>query len=67
MAKCIFDNLSPEQAKVLAEWFEGEGEQSCETWFDENNVPPPLTDIRHKGGYLEILDNGDVIVHCKTP
>jgi hypothetical protein len=67
MAKCIFDNLTPDQAKVLAEWFEGQGEQDCDIWFDERGVPAPLTNVSHPGGYREILDNGDVIVHCKTP
>ncbi len=37
MAKCIFENLSPEQAKVLAEWFEGQGEQDCEV-LENGNV-----------------------------
>lgn len=67
MARCIFDNLSSEQATVLAEWFEGEGEQTCEPWFDVHGIKAPLTDVGHEGGYREILDNGDVIVHCKTP
>ena len=67
MARCIFENLSPDQAKVLADWFEGQGEQDCVVWFVDRNVPAPLTDVRHEGGYREVLDNGDVIVHCKTP
>ncbi len=67
MAKCIFDNLTPEQAKILAGWFEGQGEQDCDVWFDVHGVEAPLTDVRRKGGYREILDNGDVIVHCRTP
>lgn len=67
MARCIFENLSPEQAEVLSDWFEGQGEQDCVVWFDERGVKAPLTDVGHEGGYREVLDNGDVIVHCKTP
>ncbi len=67
MAKCIFENLTPDQAKVLSDWFEGQGEQDCVTWFDDRHTSAPLTDVDRKGGYREILDNGDVIVHCKTP
>jgi hypothetical protein len=65
MAKCIFDNLTPEQAEVLADWFEGQGEQDCVVWFDDRDVKSPLTDCGRKGGYREILDNGDVVVHCR--
>ena len=67
MARCIFENLTPEQARVLASWFEGQGEQDCWVWFDEEGVKSPLADVRRSGGYREILDNGDVIVHCRTP
>jgi hypothetical protein len=67
MAKCIFENLTPKQAKVLACWFEGQGEQDCVVWFDDRDTPAPLADCGRKGGYREILPNGDVIVHCKTP
>lgn len=66
MAKCIFENLTPKQAKILSDWFEGQGEQSCYDWFDCRDGKAPLTDVGRKGGYREILDNGDVIVYCKT-
>lgn len=61
MAKVIFENLTPRQAEVLAAWFDGQGEQDCAVWFDAQEVKAPLT------SYTEHLDNGDVIVHCKTP
>jgi hypothetical protein len=66
MAKCVFENLTAEQAKVLASWFEGQGEQDCVPWFDASATPPPLTDVQRQGGYREILPNGDVVVYC-TP
>lgn len=65
MAKCIFENLTEKQAKILAEWFEGQGEQDCCVWFESRRVESPVTDVSRKGGYREILENGDVIVHCK--
>jgi hypothetical protein len=68
MAKCIFDNLTPDQAKTLAEWFEGQGEQECFEWFDINGVPAPMsgeTEIVRVGHTMD-LDDGDVIVQCKT-
>lgn len=65
MAKCIFENLSPEQAAMFAEWFEGQGEQDCEVWFEENGVDAPITDVGRVGGYMEIEDSGDVIVYCR--
>lgn len=67
MAKVIFDGLTPKQAKTLASWFEGQGEQDCGPWFDNCDVPPPLTDVHRAGGYSESLSNGDIVVHCYTP
>lgn len=31
---CTFANLTPEQADTLACWYEGQGEQSAQEWFD---------------------------------
>lgn len=68
MARCIFENLTPQQAKVLADWFEGQGEQDCCIWFDNEGVKSPLTDVSRLGehGDFVTLDNGDVIVYTKT-
>lgn len=65
MARVIFENLTDEQAITLAKWYEGQGEQDADTWFDINDVPTPYTDCGRDGGYMEKLDNGDVIVYCK--
>ena len=63
---CTFVNLTPAQAKTLASWYEGQGEQDAEFWFDENcEDPTPLTDCSRKGGYREIDDQGNVTVYCK--
>lgn len=65
--KLTFLGLNRKQAKTLAEWFEGQGEQDCVEWFLANSVKPPLTDVMRPGGYRELHDNGDVVVHCYTP
>lgn len=44
MAKVIFEGLTAEQAITLARWYEGQGEQSADVWFDCNGVPTPMTD-----------------------
>lgn len=64
MARCIFENLTPAQAEVLASWYEGQGEQDADPWFEEQGVPTPYTDS--KKGFYSVLDNGDVIVFCKS-
>lgn len=71
--KCVFINLSAEQAKVLADWFEGQGEQDCQVWFDDRGVPAPMTNVQHPEGYMGVMTHdrhpylieGDVIVRCK--
>ena len=65
MSRCIFENLTPQQAEELASWFEGQGEQDCSTWFEMREIKSPMTDVSRKGGYCEPLANGDVIVYCK--
>lgn len=65
MARCIFENLTLEQAKILASWYEGQGEQDTSYWFEENDLETPMTDVRRKGGYMEI-DGDDVIVYCRS-
>lgn len=59
MAKCIFDNLTEEQAEILANWFEGQGEQDSSIWFENRDVQNPLTNSIKK------LENGDVVVECR--
>ena len=59
MARCTFENLTVEQAKTLAEWFEGQGEQDADMWFDINCVPTPWSDG------IEYDEAGNVTVYCK--
>lgn len=62
---CTFVNLTPEQAKTLASWYEGQGEQSADEWFDIKGIETPMTNCGRKGGYREIDDKGNVTVYCK--
>jgi len=46
MARVIFEGLTKKQAKTLAEWYEGQGEQDADVWFDCKNVKTPMTDVQ---------------------
>lgn len=46
MAKLIIDNLTLPQAETLAEYLEGQGESDYIPWFENNNVTPPMINIR---------------------
>lgn len=64
MARCIFENLTLEQAKTLADWYEGQGEQDADVWFDIQKVKTPYVNVQRKDGGITI--NGeDVTVYCK--
>lgn len=65
MARVIFENLTKKQAKIFAEWYEGQGEQDADIWFECQNVNTPMTDVEREGGFMKI-DGDDVIVYCKT-
>lgn len=57
---CTFSNLTPKQAKVLAEWFDGAGEQDCSEWFEVHETPSPITKKIQKD------KDGNVTVICQT-
>lgn len=67
MARVIFEDLTLEQAEVFAHWFEGQGEQDCTVWFEEQQVPSPMTDVRRKGWLKVDKATQTVTVHCHTP
>ncbi len=43
MAKLIFEGITLKQARELAYWFEGQGEQEAAEWFDIAHTPSPTT------------------------
>lgn len=64
MARVILEGLSLEQAKIFAEWYEGQGEQDAGIWFDERDIETPMTNVQRKGGFMEVKKD-DVIIYCK--
>ena len=65
MARVIFDNLTLEQAKIFAKWFEGQGEQDCSIWFEEKDVKSPYVDVGHKNWLTVDKETETVTVMCK--
>lgn len=65
MARLIFENLTTKQAKTLAEWFEGEGEQKCDFWFEVGGVPSPMVNVELPNCIEQIGE--DIHVKCYTP
>ena len=51
MATCTFKDLTVGQAKMLADWYEGQGEQDADVWFEvqgeEEGIKTPYTDTMH--------------------
>ena len=45
MARVIIENLTKEQAETFVHWYEGQGEQDAEVWFDINDVETPYVDV----------------------
>jgi hypothetical protein len=54
-----FKGLTKSQAKTLAEWYSGQGEQEAQVWFDENcSEPVPTVDI------IDKKDPKNIVIHC---
>ena len=63
MAKVIFEDLTMEQAKTLASWYSGQGEQDCAIWFDTGDIPVPyVDDVKTKIDE----ETETVVIHCET-
>ena len=63
MAKVIFDGLTKEQAKQLANWYEGQGEQDASVWFECQDNPVEVPLVR---SIKTNKKTGDVSVECYT-
>lgn len=64
MAKLIFENISLEDAKTFAHWYEGQGEQDAEIWFDiHSGKNSPQVDVHRKDCIT--VKNNEVIVYLK--
>ena len=68
MATLKITGLTMNQAQVLAEWYEGQGEQDATVWFEENGngEDSPNADVHHKGGCIKVdKQNEEVTLYCK--
>jgi hypothetical protein len=65
MAKLIIEGVTMKQAKTLAEWYEGQGEQDANVWFEIHDVPTPYTDVSHKNYMVIDKKNETVTIQCK--
>lgn len=65
MARVIFENLTPEQALALSDWYEGQGEQDAYVWLTDMGLNCANTDVSRPGGYRDIHANGDVTVYIR--
>jgi hypothetical protein len=64
MARLIFENISLKAAKTFAEWYEGQGEQDADLWFEiHDNIDSPKVDVQNKDCIRVVGD--DVIVRLK--
>lgn len=67
MAKLILTNISLKQAKLFADWYEGQGEQDADIWFDIHGEETPMVDVQRKN-WLEVdKDAQTVTIHCQSP
>lgn len=65
MARLIFDGLTLERAKVLAEWYEGQGEQNAEFWFEIRDMVAPIADVQAKDWLIVDKENQTVTMKVK--
>ena len=66
MAKITFENLTVDQVKDFAQWFEWQGQVDAREWFKVRNLKCPQTDHLHKGGAIQCRKYGDVVVYCRS-
>lgn len=50
MYKVIFHVPTLAQAKELAAWYDGQGEQDADIWFEAQDLKAPYVDNQRKGG-----------------
>ena len=64
MAKLIIEVPTLAQAKELANWFEGQGEQDASEWFEVHELEAVYADVQTKG-WLKV-DKKEETVTLKT-
>lgn len=66
MARLVFDNITMQQAQILADWYEGQGEQDAYTWFDVQGqgIRAPHANVHNKNWLKVDTVNEEVIMDC---
>ncbi len=62
--KVVLKGLTKEQAKVFVDWYEGQGEQDADVWFEENGLEAPTVDTDRVSGWKKEKKN-KIIVYCR--
>lgn len=62
MARLIFDNLTKEQVKQLASWYDNQGEQDADVWFEIHEIPTPYVD----NSKPRVWDGDDLIMQMQS-
>ena len=68
MATVIIKGLTMAQAKTFVEWYEGQGEQDAEYWFEEHcEDSTPIADTHRPGGCYKLDEEAETVtMHTKT-
>lgn len=66
MARFIIDGITIEQAKELAHWYEGQGEQEASGWFEcqDGGIEAPMTEMDHEPSWINETKD-EVTIYCK--
>lgn len=66
MAKLVFENITLEQANMLANWYEGQGEQEASMWFEcqSEEIKAPITNMSKEGGWKQVKGE-TVTIHMR--
>ena len=65
MAKLIIEVPTLAQAYDLALWYEGQGEQDANVWFETRDLKAPKADVMHTDGCVQILSKDIVVLYTK--
>lgn len=62
--KLVIKGLTKKQAEILADWYDGQGEQDARIWFEETGEHVPLVDVARPGGCMKVKKK-KVVLYCK--
>jgi hypothetical protein len=65
MAQLIIKNITMNQAKVLASYYQRQGEQHAEVWFEDRNEETPIVDVSKRPWLIVDEKEETVTIICK--